>query len=215
MSSRTALAPGNDRNSDTVSGARPLGERRSGSAAEPLVLVCPSPHEPLPSSPGPGPACHLPTPVRTSRPLDPPPLQLSPTPGDAPLSGPLSCPSADRFRSGLFPPGSPLLCLPGAPPFSGVFLSPFPSWPPASNNSPPPGFAGLLTPRPGPGSLPGRPGPVPPLAPAFPIWMWVPGSPGAPLFSFSALRPSGSSRILWAPPHRKPVSTFSWAQGPF
>lgn len=86
MSSRTALAPGNDRNSDTVSGARPLGEPRLGPAAGPLALLCPSPREPLPSFPRPGLARHPPTPARTSRPLDPPPL-LSPA---RPLGAPLS-----------------------------------------------------------------------------------------------------------------------------
>lgn len=121
-------------------------------------------------------------PARTSRPLDPPPLtpQPSPTPGGASLAGPLSCPSADRFRLGLFSPGSPLPCLAGAPPFSGVFLSPFPSRPPASDCWPLPGFAGLLTPRPSPGPRSPTQGGLArcflcPLA--FGDWIWVPGSP--------------------------------------
>lgn len=110
--------------------------------------------------------------------------QPSPTPGGAPLSGPFSGPSADRFRLGLFPPGSPFLCLPGAPPFSDLFLSPFPFRPPSADHWPPPGFAGLLTPRPSPGPLAGRPGPVLPLAPAFPAGSGC-GAPQEPPSSHS------------------------------
>lgn len=164
--------------------------------------------------PKPGPARHLPTPARTYRPLTLPHSSAQPDPWGRPSPGTLLLPSADRFRSDLFPPGSPLPCLPGAPPFPGVFLSPFPSRPPASDNSPPPGFAGLLTPRPSPGPLPGRPGPALPLAPTFPVWIWVAGYLGAPLLSSPALHPS---RILPAPvgtPSREAGFHLSWAQGP-
>lgn len=76
--------------------------------------------------PKPGPARHLPTPAQTYRPLTLPHSSAQPDPWGHPSPGTLLLPSADRFRSDLFPPGSPLPCLPGAPPFPGVFLSPFP-----------------------------------------------------------------------------------------
>lgn len=215
MSSRTALAPGNDRNSDTVSGARPLGAPRPGRAGEPLALRRPSLRGSPPDFPGPArlAASRPPPDLQACRPSPTP--QPSPSPGGAPSSGPLCRPSVDRFRLGFVPPGSPLPCLPGAPPSSGVFLSPFPFRPPAADRWPPPGFAGLLTPRPKPGPLAGRPGPVLPPAPALPAVSGYWASQEPPSSHSRPSAPPGASWLPRAPPRRKPLSTFSWAQGLF
>lgn len=174
MSSRTVLAPGNDRNSDTVSGARPLGEPWLGPAAKPFVPLCPSPREPLPSFPGLDPARHLSTPPGL------PGLSALPTFSSParPLGAPLSrdpslvpVQTASARVCSLQEAPSPASRSPSLP---SRVLSPFPSRLSASDTSPPPGFAGPLTPQ-GPAlALPAGPGPVLPLAPAFPIWGLVP-----------------------------------------
>lgn len=218
MSSRTALAPGNDRNSDTVSGARPLGEPRLGPAAEPLALPCPSPRAPTLVSPAQPRARHLRPPPGLPGRSTLPHSSAQPDPWGRPSPGTPLLSLADRFRSGLFSPGSPLPCLPGAPPFSRRFLSPFPSRPSASDNWPPLGCAGLLTPRPSP-ALSGKAWLRPASVSGLPCLDLGGGrpriSPPPPCLSFPAFRPSEiPSLLLWAPPHRKPVPPFL-GPGPF
>lgn len=217
MSSRTALAPGNDRNSDTVSGARPLGEPRPGLAAEPLALLCPWPHKPLPSFSSP--ARHPPTPrpdFQASRPSpthssaqpDPwgrlsrgtPLLSLCrPLPLGSLLSRkppPLPCRSPSLLRSVLKPLPLQAACLRLLAP-SRICRAPDPK----------------AQPRP-PLPHPGRPGPVLPLPSGLRRLDLGAGFPMIPSSHPQLSGPPECSWLLWAPPHRKPVPPFL-GRGPF
>lgn len=214
MSSRTALAPGNDRNSDTVSGARPLGAPRPGRAGEPLALRRPSLRGSPPDFPGPArlAASRPPPDLQACRPSPTP--QPIPSPGGAPSSGPLSRPSADRFRLGLVPPGSPLPCLPGAPP-SGVFSGPFPFRPPAADPLSPSRICRASDPKAQSWSSRRKAWPSPASGAGLPCRVWVLGFPGAPLLSFPALRPSRSLLAPAGTRSQEAVFHLSWAQGLF
>lgn len=165
----------------------------------------------LPSFPGPGPARHLPTPARTSRTFDPPPLLSLPDPRGRPSLG-TPLPSLCRpLPLGALPSRKPPPLPSRTPPSPGVFLSPFPFRPPRRDHWPPPGFAGLLTPRPSPGRLAGRPGPVLPLAPALPAGSGC-RAPQEPPSSHS--QPSAPPAPVGTPSQEAGFH-LSLAQGPF
>lgn len=181
MSSRTALAPGNDRNSDTVSRAGPWGSA-AGLAAAPRPLS-PSPREPHPLSE----PCPLaaPCPRRTSRTWDPPPLLSPSRPLERPSPG-TPGPSADRFRR-VSPAGTPCPAA-GAPPFPAR-AAPLPLR--AAVLRPPTPLPDLQAPDPGPSparSCRRKAGPGPASGSGLSGRICVPDSPGAPLLSFPALR---------------------------